>query len=306
MMIDNGPRLSYTGNILGYSYHKLNFLRTGCSVKYSVFTVSTPEFAPKQILPHLKRIGYDGVEWRVAKPDGENLCAFDAALFPKQAKQAKELTESFGLEICALGTYLNDSPIDEVEAMLRAAAEIAVPRIRVSPAKYKPEKHHYRDMFQTLVERYAALEPLARKYGVKIDIELHHGSILCSATAAYRLLRRFDPGCIGAIYDMGNAVYEGYEQYSMAIECLGEYLDHVHLKNTRTVRGERDGFGTVRWRHEAAPMWDGVGDTRLLLAALKKSGYDGYLSFEDFSQEQPCLTRLEENLNYVKALAGTL
>ena len=34
-------------------------------MKYSVFTVMTPEFTPEEIVRKLAQLGYKGVEWRV-------------------------------------------------------------------------------------------------------------------------------------------------------------------------------------------------------------------------------------------------
>ncbi|POP36226.1 sugar phosphate isomerase/epimerase, partial [Blautia producta] len=35
-------------------------------MKTGVFTVSMPEYSPKEAVRILKELGYDGVEWRVA------------------------------------------------------------------------------------------------------------------------------------------------------------------------------------------------------------------------------------------------
>jgi sugar phosphate isomerase/epimerase len=40
-----------------------------------------------------------------------------------------------------------------------------------------------------------------------------------------------------------------------------------------------------------------------LFQALRDVGYDGWVSFEDFSTEQPLRERLRDNLAYVKQVA---
>lgn len=35
-------------------------------MKYSVFTVMTPEFTPEELVGKLAHLGYEGIEWRVA------------------------------------------------------------------------------------------------------------------------------------------------------------------------------------------------------------------------------------------------
>ncbi|MNH42928.1 hypothetical protein D3C79_1047240 [compost metagenome] len=60
---------------------------------------------------------------------------------------------------------------------------------------------------------------------------MHFGNIAPSASLARQLVDGFDAKHIGVIYDPGNMVYEGFEQYKLGLEVLGEYLGHVHVKN---------------------------------------------------------------------------
>ena len=43
-------------------------------------------------------------------------------------------------------------------------------------------------------------------------------------------------------------------------------------------------------------------DMAALFHALRSVGYDGWVSFEDFSGEQPLRDRLRDNLSYIKGL----
>jgi len=52
-----------------------------------------------------------------------------------------------------------------------------------------------------------------------------------SPALAERLVSHFDPRHVGVILDAGNMVYEGFETYSLAVDLLGPYLAHVHVKN---------------------------------------------------------------------------
>jgi len=101
---------------------------------------------------------------------------------------------------------------------------------------------------------------------------------------------------VGVIYDPGNMVYEGYEQWKMGMELLGEYLRHVHVKNSAWGK-ERTGA----WRAEAARLEEGIVDWRRVVADLREVGYGGYLSLEDFSG-QDTLTKLKRDLAFLKGL----
>lgn len=279
-------------------------------MKYSVFTVGLPEYTPEEAVKKIKEYGYDGVEWRVTKistdPEvlkqapsywGNNLCTYDIATIDEQAEEIKALCEANGLEINALATYLNAaSAPEEIERCMKAAAIMGCPKIRVNCLQYDPEKG-YDELFKEAVEGFRVIEELAKKYNVKANMEMHHGTIACSASAAYRIASNFDSRYIGVIYDTGNVVYEGYEQYQMAFEILGEYLDHVHVKNARW--NKKDVKGVEKYVGDWASFTDGYADFPAIFAALKKVGYDKYITFEDFAAD-PTDDKLKNNLEYIK------
>ena len=97
-------------------------------------------------------------------------------------------------------------------------------------------------------------------------------------------------------------VYEGYEQYRLGLEVLGPYLAHVHIKNARWERTGTRADGSVEWRATFAPLRKGIADLSALMRALRAVGYDGWLSFEDFSTERPTAERIVDNLAYVRHL----
>ncbi len=282
-------------------------------MKFAVFTVGMPEYSPEEAVRTLKECGYDGVEFRVCPlptdPEvlkapvsywGNNKCTIDEDTLLEKAPELKALCEKEGVEICALGTYMRCNETERVEKALKAAVILGCPRIRVSPYGYDG-KENYRDLFDRAVQDYRTLERLAKQYGVKINLEMHMNTITASASAAYRLVSHFDPNWIGVIYDCGNIVYEGYENYKAALEILGEYLDHVHIKNAKwNLKDETD--GVKHWAADAAPFREGVTDFEKVVEALRAAGYDGWLTFEDFSNEQTTEEKLRGNIAYIRSL----
>lgn len=284
-------------------------------MKYSVFTVGLPEMTPEEALKKMKEYGYDGVDFRVTAipTDPEilaeapsywrnNLCTFDIDRVDELAPEMKALADKYGLEINALATYLecSDDPA-KIEKCMKAAQIMGCSRIRVNCLKYDPEKG-YNKLFEEAVEGFGRVQELAKKYNVKADFEMHHGTITCSASAAYRLASHFDPKYIGVIYDTGNIVYEGLEQYKMALEILGEYLDLVHIKNAYWVKKEVD--GKEKYVADWAPFADGCTDFEAVFKALKEIGYDSYVTFEDFSSAETSDEKLKNDLEYIKKIVG--
>jgi sugar phosphate isomerase/epimerase len=147
------------------------------------------------------------------------------------------------------------------------------------------------------------VQELGGRFGIKALIEMHMNMIAPSAGLARRLVEGFDPERIGVIFDPGNMVYEGYEQYRMGLEVLGEYLAHVHVKNAVWERNPNQKNATdPAWRTVSAPMREGFANWPQVIADLKSVGYDGWLSFEDFSQSAPTEELLADNIAYIKSL----
>lgn len=110
-------------------------------------------------------------------------------------------------------------------------------RIRINSLKYKGERS-YQDLYQETIEGLKRVEKLAAQTGVKVDLEMHMGTIMPSVSAAYHIVSKFDAAYVGVIYDTGNVIYEGFEEYKMAFEILGPYLNLVHVKNAKWVKKE--------------------------------------------------------------------
>jgi len=281
--------------------------------KYCVFTVMTPDLGLEETASTLRSLGYEGVEWRVSKIPKEspatvdfwrgNRATVDASKVLEKAPEVKALSDRYGLAIPALGIYVAAKELEEVRRSMEAARIMGCSQIRVGVPGYDGSRN-YNELFDEAVEDYGKVEALAKEYGVKANLEIHMGNICPSASAARRFLSNFNPKHVGAIYDPGNMVYEGYENWQMGLEILGPYLAHVHVKNSKWgIVSEED--GVKRWRATMCGMKEGQVYWGDVLAALRKVGYDGWLSFEDFSKGETKV-KLKENIDYLKALEKRL
>lgn len=226
-------------------------------MKYSVFTVGLPEMTIEEALKKMKEYGYDGVDFRVTEIKEEfakeppsywknNYCTVDINTVEEKAEELKALADKYGLEVNALASYLTcTDDIDKITSVMRAAKTMGAGRIRVNAPKYDPEKG-YKQVFEEALQGFRRVEEKAKETGIKAHFEMHHGTIAPSASAAYALAKNFDPNYIGVIYDTGNIIYEGLEEYQMALEILGDYLDLVHIKNACWLKKERNTEQTGR------------------------------------------------------------
>jgi len=279
------------------------------SWKYAVFSVMCPGYDPKETAALAAAVGIDGIEWRVTKKAPEpieevsywqgNRSTIDIENVEADLTNAKDLADEHKLSLPALGTYMQCHELPVVESAMRAAAAVGCPKLRVNIPDYDGSRP-YQELFDQTRTNFERVAELARSYGVQACIEMHMGNIAPSASLAYRLVSNFDPAAVGVIFDPGNMVIEGFENYQMGLELLGLYLSHVHVKNALWVQtGEEDGVAVWEWR--MAPVRKGQADWKTIVTALKKVNYDGWLSFEDFS-DGDTEAKLSDALGYMKKL----
>ena len=145
----------------------------------------------------------------------------------------------------------------------------------------------------------------AGRLGVKVLIELHHRTIISSASAALRLIDGFDPNTIGVIHDLGNLLVEGHEDLRAGLQLLGGYLAHVHVKNAIWQRTDELGLdGDVLWTTAWVPLREGIASVPEYFRALAEVGYDGWVTLEDFSTALPLGERLTDDLAYLRTCAA--
>lgn len=282
-------------------------------MKYAVFTVSTPTMTPEEIAPKLGELGYDGIEWRVVdeapNPPGMgfwhgNKSTIPLTGFGDQIERLKRLAGDNGLEMPVLGTYVrSNDPWKQIESAVDAAVALGVPNLRLNVPAYDGSDA-FTPVWNKAREDYKRIADLAARKQVRALIEIHHGTICPSASATRHFLDGFDPMHVGVIHDAGNMVHEGFENYRMGLELLGDYLAHVHIKNARWFPVKYLQDKSVVWKCDWTAVHKGIADLRVLVATLRDIGYDGWLSFEDFSAERPLEDRLRDNLAFMKKIVA--
>lgn len=281
-------------------------------MKTGVFTVSMPEYSPKEAVEILKELGYDGVEWRVAAVSKEekknttyedrywqdNKCTLDIEKIEETAEEIKQMCAAYEISVLGLTTYLKPSEHKQIESVLKAAKIMGCGQVRVFTPDYDETKN-YEELFQKTRENVKILEALARSYKVKVVFEIHMDNIIASASAAYRLLSGCSPDYVGVIYDPGNLVYEGFENYKKSFEMLGDLIAHIHIKNGMLEPYSIDENGVQLWRRKWTPLKKGSADLRTLFRVMKEMDYKGNISLEDFSNEESTYDKLKHNLEYL-------
>ncbi len=262
-------------------------------MKYGVFSKIVADFTLEESVQKLRDYNYDGIEWRV-----HDECHIKLEEVEKKAEYVRELTESNNLEIISLISYVHVEDLDNIKRLFNASKAMKCSRVRLLPPPYDRTKN-YHQIYHRVLEYAKRAEKLAEEYGVKILFEIHPRSIIPSASLAYRWVSNFCPQNVGVVFDPGNMIEEGMENWKLGLELLGEYLSYVHCKNagwiSTTVNNKKE------WRWDWFPMKEGMVNWQEVIGILQEMGFDGYLSNEDFCN-LPTNRKLKENIEYLRNL----
>jgi sugar phosphate isomerase/epimerase len=264
-------------------------------MKLSVFTVSTPELNPQELAAAAHEAGLQGIEWRYKETPsdvltqspsfwGNNRSTIAPSGGESELARFKQATEQADLKTLSVTPYLQTGDLEAVEEVLRAARYLGAAYIRLGVPGYDRSKS-FTELFEQAKTYLTASEALCKQYGIKGLIEIHHGTIAASASGARRLCEGLDPAHIGVLFDPGNSVHEGFENYRMALEILGPYLAHVHVKNAGWKVKEAGQDGSVSWQCDWVGLKMGMVPWSQVIEDLVAVGYDGYLGIEDFSKQ---------------------
>ena len=241
-----------------------------------------------QVIDTIKSLGIDAVELQI----------FDVAV-PKDmtmgeyAKALCNYARGIGLEVPIFTVdskiYCDDkeSELAHLCSLVDVAAELDIPLMRFDVA-YKflgnettksPKK-----IIDAIVPYIRRLADYAKEKGVKICSE-NHGRIIQDSYRVEELFYQVDHENYGLLCDVGN--FGGAdEDCAAAVSKLLPHICFVHVKDAFFKSGMTydpgRGFNRTRGGNFRRSTILGHGDVPVyqILTAIKKSGYDGYVSLE--------------------------
>jgi sugar phosphate isomerase/epimerase len=255
--------------------------------------MGTPEYTVPEAVALFARMGLEGIE---AICHGE----YHSAIRPETPRAAlRELRrrgEQLGIRFAGITPYVTDlnSPDPQVAAaqrdlLLRAieiAHELGAPCVRTYPGRETggPGRE---DRLRRLVEAVRIPADVAATAGVRLGFENHFNTLGDSAKATIRAVEAAGHPAIGIVYDQANLTMLGAEDFREAIALQAAYLVHVHAKDFRfKAERPRARSGAVdALPGEANPticcvLGDGSIPWPGIIAELRRTGYDGWLSVE--------------------------
>jgi sugar phosphate isomerase/epimerase len=198
-----------------------------------------------------------------------------ADLDDAQLGRIRRQLEESGVQVSAIGSPIGKIDVDapfgpELERLRRiadVAGELGTSLVRVFsffiPAGHDPEGYR-----AEVIDRMRALAALAEDRGLILAHENEKKIYGDRPERCADIIASVGSPALRSTFDAANFVQCGVRPHSGAYELIRPYLVYVQVKDALMATGE------------VVPAGQGDGQVRETLAALRDSGFDGYLSLE--------------------------
>ena len=149
---------------------------------------------------------------------------------------------------------------------------------------------------------------LCQRYGVRCVYQVHHNSLVASASGAYALVAGLPAESVAIALDPGNQASDGMENWSRSAKLLGEYLCGLGVKD---VSIRRDPAGADQpdkgWQRSWCPIYEGVTDWREVVSALNEVDFAGtfvFMPFYDENDPEAMTGKLRREVAYLRGIVS--
>lgn len=269
-------------------------------MKLAFSTLGCPNWGLEDAARAAREYGYAGVELR-ALGGGLDLLA-RPEFHPGRVARTREWLAGRGLEVCCVDTSCTFDSADDAERRRQLglaarhcelAAALGAPLIRVFP-DLVPEGSTFEETRDRIIDSLRRAAVLAPR-GVRVGLETHGDFAGGPVTAD--IIRRADHPNLCIIWDAANTFASG-EPVEVTARAVAPYLAHVHLRDARPM-------GKEHW----TPVLAGRGLVPFgeVVAALRRLGYGGYVSFEFEKYWHPEIEEPEVSLpDFAAAMRGLM
>lgn len=256
-------------------------------------TMGTPEYTVPEAIDLFARLGMEGVE---AICHDEYRSAIRTDISAAGLRELRQRAEGQGLRFATITPYATDLNSPDLTAaaahqeLLLRAIEIAhtlgAGCIRTYAGRETGGPGRG-ERLRRLVEAVRGPAEVAAKAGVRLGFENHFNTLGDSAKGTVEAVRAVNHPAVGIVYDQGNLTMLGAEDYRETIPLQAPYLVHVHVKDLRfkatppeATSGAVEALPAEAKPTVSLPVGEGILPWPEIIAELKRTGYDGWLSIE--------------------------
>jgi sugar phosphate isomerase/epimerase len=230
----------------------------------------------------------------------------------KMAKELSAYCKALGLEISAYtvgANLLSDNIEAEVARLMHCvdvAAELGAPIMRhdVCGKLRAIPRYNYQDAIAEMVPHIRKVTEYAKSKGIRTCTE-NHGYIFQKPERVEELILAVGHENYGWLCDMGNFLCADADP-EKAVAIAAPYVFHAHAKDFLYKDGSFDRpsgfFGTSSGNHiRGTVIGHGCVPVVNCITALKKAGYDGFVSIE-FEGMEENIPALEQGLAFLRSI----
>jgi sugar phosphate isomerase/epimerase len=256
------------------------------AISFAVFTKPW-NLALAALGAHVARLGFTGIELPVRPGypvDPENA--------PHELPRAVRLLASFGVQVRSIAST-------PTAATIAACAEAGVPILRVM-APIGPDG--YLASEARTQREYDALLPLLDQHGVTLGVQNHNGSFVCNAAGLRRLVEKYDPRQVCAVWDCAHTALNG-EAPELALDLVWSHLGMVNFKNAFWRRTNGPEAEAATWQVYWTSGRQGLAEWARVAAELRRRQYRGVICLTAEYTDVAATDRLiVEDLAYARQL----
>ena len=252
-------------------------------MKKSINAWSFPaEFSFAECIERAKNEGFDAIEFNLdGKPSPH---AFTLDSTDEEIIAVRELMEAAGIAAVSVSSSMHGgiwgtSDPATVEysktvlaKQLRIASLLGAGAILLVPGGMR-DGITLKQSRANSVKNLKAVEPMIRDSGIKVGLENVWNGFFLSPYDMTGFLDELDSDCFGLYFDLGNMV--AFSDSAFWCEIVGSRSVRIHVKDYKRKGGINSGGTWVN-------LLRGDLDFPRAMAALKASGFDGYLTAEVF------------------------
>ena len=255
---------------------------------------SCPELTLDEMLAMAKEFGYDGIEPRISS-NHQHGVEFDTN--QHQRKEIKQKALDIGIAIGCVATScryadpkISQDMVNDTEKAVDLAADIGSSRIRVFGGKIGDGLDRT-DAVELVAESLLSIADYASKRGVSICVETHDD--WCNPIDVAAVMEKADHSAIAVNWDIMHPVQRGYATIEESFESLKPWIQHLHI---------HDGSA----QKSLLPIGEGDIDHKSAIERLSTIAFDGYLSGEWISWDDPYRNYLPRELQTLKRYQSEL
>ncbi|MDL2234096.1 sugar phosphate isomerase/epimerase [Ruminococcaceae bacterium OttesenSCG-928-L11] len=237
----------------------------------------------EEMFQQLKEAGFEGVELNVDKA-GNSAHSLSMETTEEELAEIRALSERYGLPVVSISSALHSgnmgSPDPEcrkfsqqlVLKQLQCAKALGGNGVLVVPGGISPEisiRQAYENCRATLGE----IREQIAEFQIYVGVENVWNGFFMSPFDMANFIDTVDNAWVGAYYDVGNVIAFSWSEYW--IEVLGQRIHNVHVKDFKR-------NGSINRGGDFVDLLKGDVNWPSVIPALRKAGFDGYLTAEVF------------------------